>query len=440
MRFGALKYSVLFILALRPAGFSQNARVDSLKAVLREVKADTHRIVLLNEMCRYYAYHNPDTALILTREAFALARTDEKGGIIASTCMFAGISCNNLGKRDSAEFYFNRAILIAHRHKKTSIEAASYMGLGTCYNFWKKQDKALQNYLTSYNMYKTMGDSGRIAAVALGIGNVYSDLNNINKALEFFNLCLHYSEARNDKAYMAKCYNNIGNLFQKNKNYEKALAYYSRSMDIKKSLNDEHGIANTYLNFGNIYTYMGKIDLAKSFYQKARAAYSALGDSAEYMNTLAYLAECLLIEKNPNEALVLLEEAEGICRRNNYPTELAGIYSALTRIYILKGDTAMARKSLDNYTAAKDSLLYQDMNRRIAEMTAQFESDKQKQELTQKETELKSAKKLNTFYIISTIIFCILLVGLLMVILKLKKANRTLLENSKMPDKKNGRN
>lgn len=141
------------------SGNAQTPKVDSLKIALKTCKADSQNIKIRNELCKYYAYNNPDTAILLAKEAFKFARTDEYGGIIAGSCLYTGVSYNNKGNRDSAEFYFLRAIQIAHRHKKFNIEAASYMGLGTCYNFWKKQDKALQNYLTSYNLYKSMGDS-----------------------------------------------------------------------------------------------------------------------------------------------------------------------------------------------------------------------------------------------------------------------------------------
>lgn len=413
------------------AGFCQNAKIDSLKISLRKTTADTQKIKIRNELCKFYAYSKPDTALVLVRESFAMARTDESNGIIASTCMFAGISFNNLGNRDSAEFYFNRAIQIAHRHKKFNIEGASYMGLGTTYNFWKKQDKALKNYLKSYEIYKNLNDTGRMAAVSLGLGNVYSDLNNINKALEFFNLCLNYSEARKDSSYMARCYNNLGNLFQRNKNYPRALEYYSRSLDIKKALNEEHGIANTYLNYGNIYTLTGKIDLARFFYGKAKEGYLKLGDTAEYANTLNYIAEGLLRENKTQEALVNLKIVEGICLRNHYTADLAAVYGTLTKVYINLGDTANARKALENYTTTRDTIMSQDMNRQIAEMTAHFENDKQKQELALKEAELTSSKKLNQVYVICTIVFVVLLVVLLFALLKIKKANRLLQDGSR---------
>lgn len=413
---------VLFFVAHSVHG--QNPRIDSLKYALNNCKTDTQKIKIKNELCRFYAYNKPDTALVLIHENFKLARTDDQGGAIATTCMLAGVSFNNLGNRDSAEFYFNRAIQIAHRHKKTSLEAASYMGLGTCYNFWKKQDKALENYLTSYNMYRTLGDSGRVAAVALGLGNVYSDLNNIPKSLEFFNICLHYSEARKDSNYMARCYNNIGNLYLKNKDYEKALKFYTKSIDIKKALHDEHGIANSYLNFGNIYTSTNKIELAKTFYNKAKEGYAKIGDSAEYMNAISYLAECFLREKNPAAALKNLIEAEGICKRNHYSADLASIYGSLTRIYIQINDTANARKSLDNYTVAKDSVLSQDMNRRIAEMTAVLDNDKQKQEVIKKENELAEATKKNRLYFWLLIILSAISATSVLFVIRLKSKNK----------------
>lgn len=426
---------LLLALVFVVTGQAQTRKLDSLKLALKECRSDTQGIKIRNEMCKVLAYSVPDTALKLCWESIKLARAGDPNGLSATTCFFAGTSCNNLGKRDSAEFYFNRAIQIARRNKKPAIEAMSYMGLGTCYNFWKKQDKALQNYMTSYSLFRVLGDSDRMASVALGLGNVYSDLNNEKKALEFFNSALRFAKAKNNQGFMAKCYNNIGNLYQKNATYEKALEYYAKSVEIKKALGDEHGIANSYLNYGNIYTKTGKINLARFFYAKAKEGYAKIGDSAEYMNALNYIAECLMIEKKIPEALENLKTAEGICIRNHYTADLASIYGGMTRVYITLNDTGNAHRSFEKFSATKDSIISEDLNRQIAEMTAQFENDKQKQELALKETELAATKKVNTVYIIATIIFSILLVILLFVIFKFKKANRLLQESAREADK-----
>lgn len=430
-------FLALFSLLFPFAANAQAGRIDSLKEALTTAKNDTVKIYLRNELCRGYAYTKPDTSLILLRESFEIAAGKDFRGLMSITQMLTGITYNNLGNRDSAELYFKRAIENAHKYKRTFIEASSYLGLGTCYNFWRKQDKALQNYMTSYDLFRSMGDSVKLASAALGLGNVYSDLNDVNKSKEYFTIALNSATSRNDTKFMAKCYNNLGNLFQKNKKYEQALEYYSKSMDIKKLMNDEHGIANTYLNFGNIYTLTRKIDLAILFYGKAMDLYVKLGDTAEYMHALTYTAEGLLGENKTKEALSNLKKAEGICIRNHYYADLAGVYGALTKVYILKSDTANARMSLENYTAIKDSILTQDMQRRIAEMTAQFDNDKQRQELLLKEAELAASKKISVAYIIATAVVSIILVLLLLVIMKLRKANKLLQENARQNQKTN---
>ena len=166
-------------------------------------------------------------------------------------------------------------------------------------------------------------------------------------------------------------------------------------------------------------------------------SYLALGDSAQYRNSLISIAECLISEHNSKEALIYVKQAELISKRNNHTADLAGIYVLLTRIYILEGDTGNARISLDKYLTAKDSLLSLDMNKQIAEMTARYESDLQKQKITQQEMELVASKKLNIVYIITIAIFIVLSIFLLILFGKNKKAQRLLEEKNRLIEMKN---
>ena len=412
-------------------------KTDSLKLALKTCTVDSQKIKILNELGKQFAYKLPDSAISYLKLAKSLAGGDELNGICINTNFYFGLSYNTKASYDNAEYYFLKAIQQARKYKKINLEAAANLGLGTTYNFWKKQPKALESYLNALKLYKNISDSGRIAAVSLGLGNVYSDIENKEKALTYFNECLAISMARKDTSYISRCYNNIGNLYEKNKEYEKALEYFTKSLDLKKILKDEHGIANTYTNLANVYMLTNKQSLAKFFYNTAKDTYLSLGDSVQYKNTLLALAECFISEHNMKQALINVKEAEQICKRNKYNEDLAPVYVLLTRLYILKGDTANARISLDDYLAVKDSILSQDMNRQIAEMTARFESDIQKQKISLQEAELLASKKLNTVYILTTTIFILLVIFLLILIARNKKSQRLLAEQHKTTGIKN---
>jgi tetratricopeptide (TPR) repeat protein len=428
---------LVILLCLGFSGYGQRNKSDSLKTALKTCTVDTQKIKILNELGKLNTYKNPDTAISFLKTGLAIAGGNDYNGITINSYLFTGISYNTKGSYDSAEHYFLKAIQLAAKYKKTKLEASAYLGLGTCYNFWKKQPKALQSYQSSYKLYKSVNDSARIGAVSLGLGNVYSDIGNKEKALEFFTECLRISEARKDSGYIAKCFNNIGNLYEKNKEYEKALEYFTKSLDLKKILRDEHGIANTYTNLANVYILTDKRKLAKFFYTTAKESYLKLGDSAQYKNSLISIAECLMGEHNAKEALLNIKLAERICRKNNYIEDLTGIYAVLTRIYILLGDTGNARISLDKYLTAKDSLLSLDANKQIAEMTARYESDLQKQKINLQEAELIAGKKINRIYSITIFIFLVLIVFLLILYFKNRKAHLLLEEKNKHIEMKN---
>lgn len=419
------------------ANSQSRSKADSLNTAFKNCTVDTQKIKILTDIGRLYAYKKPDTTISILRSALALAGKNEYDGIVANTLLTMGISYNAKAGYDSAEYYFLKAIDQASKYKKVKSEAAAYLGLGTCYNYWKKQPKALESYFNSYKLYKTINDSGRIASVSLGLGNVYSDIGNKDKALEFFNECLRLSVARKDSGYIAKCYNNIGNLYEKNKEFEKALEYFTKSLELKKILKDAHGIANTYTNLANVYILTNKQSLAKFFYTSAKDTYLALGDSGQYKNSLISIAECQISEKDVKGALENAKKAEAICKRNNYTADLVGVYILLTRLYILKGDTANARISLDSYQVTRDSVQLQDVNKQIAEMTAKFESDLQKQKISLQEAELQLGKKLTIVYIITTIIFVLLIAFLLVVISRYRKTQRLLEEKNRAIEMKN---
>ena len=74
------QYSLFFILLLLLPVFSpgqNNKEIDSLKALLPKLPADTGKVVVLNLLSRYIVDIDPDKSIEYSKEAFAIAKNKD---------------------------------------------------------------------------------------------------------------------------------------------------------------------------------------------------------------------------------------------------------------------------------------------------------------------------------------------------------------------------
>ncbi len=228
-RAGVKKFAVLIFFLNSISSVAQNKFIDSLKVVLKTELQDSTKVKTLNTLASKLANVNPDTSIVLSRQALKIAEKislDKNESIAMKGKIGVGLSLNQLG------WY---AYIIADY--KTGLQ-----DLTRALSIWAEMEKNVDN-----ETEKRMVLNNKLSALA-NLGTIYSSQGDYPKALDYFFKALKIAEAFNltsdslsakqRKGRMASCFGNIGIVYYQSNKYEKAREYYMKALKIGEELKD----------------------------------------------------------------------------------------------------------------------------------------------------------------------------------------------------------
>ena len=182
-------------------------------------------------------------------------------------------------------------------------------------------------------------------------GNKYKYLGKLEEALDAYFKCLEAAKKINNLVFEGSAYGAIADVYSISNNHVNAMLYYNKAIATQRKSKDSVSLAQVILNAGDEYLNLNNYDSALLYFKESKIIsekinYSdgisySLGDiGMVYANNGKYQ----LAEKNINEAIRLLQEAE-----NYYP--ICVYLISMSDIYLQKGDIPSslnyAKRSLD---------------------------------------------------------------------------------------------
>ncbi len=279
--------------------------------------ADSLKINTLNRLGFELSSQNPDTSLILHREALSLSQkiiwplgTGNSYYSLARVNYFVG------GYSESRK-YFEMAI---EEYKTLKIESG--------------YDKIFIN--------------NKIAESLKNLGSVYLQSGKYPEALNYYLQALKIAEETGNPIIVAGSIENIGLVYKKVKNYVKAKEYYSKSLSLNESAKNEIGIADTYLRLGTLYSELDRNDSAKYYQLKALEIYERLNNKIGLIKVTANIGAIYNDEKDFHSALPYYFKG----------LKMAEEINDLENKAILLGNIGLAYFSLNNLVSAEKFLLH----------------------------------------------------------------------------------
>ena len=290
-------------------------------------------------------------------------------------------------KWDSAQFYFNEAILNNETHLNPEITIDAFRNIGNSLIRQHKLDEAKQpleqsiiyaeNYFGESNQYsiKAMNSLAVISSIngesqnaisyfeqivqiqmnldstkhtLLGklhnnIANNYSDINNFNKAIENFKTAIFYKEKAFGKGSdkLAITYNNIGTIYHDMGNHDEAIEYFKFALQYKNDTYDPSSLSKIYKNMALSLTKLNDLELAKSYILKA-IQLETIRESYTHLITLGNIYYAL---NNHNQAITTFNRSLFIIDslKIEDPSHYGNVMNHLGVIYLDKNDTTIAK-------------------------------------------------------------------------------------------------
>lgn len=426
---------IVFAIFFFANSFSQEAVVDSLQHVLKNSKDAIETASVLNELASAYQDFNPkllkeyaQKALVVSRQIdFALAE-----GTALLSLGNAGIIEGNYAEAllnfQNAQIVFEKELQgkSANELELKNGLARAYGSMGIVFSEQNSYAKALQNHLKAIKLYEETAQELKVAQVCNNIGVVYLSQHQEFKALYYFLKCFKIQEKNKRSSGITAT--NIAKIYLKQSNYPEALKYFVLAQKSFKKYPDTRGLGELLTHFGRYYQKQNKNVEAVSSFEKALNEFNKIDDKFGSSDTYYYLGAFYLDQKDYQKALQNTEKALELAKELELLELTQNSELALSAIYEKMGQTNESLKHLKLYVIAKDSLQSQENVRQMVQTEMNYEFDK-KESLLQKEQEKKEIVfeeqiKRHRLEIIFSILFVILLFGIVFLIynrLQLKK-------------------
>lgn len=271
--FNRIKVFLYVLFSLFISSFQAFAQQNEVEKISRELSAhknqDTTRVYLLNKLANSYHQIRPDSTVILSKEAYTLAKK--------------------------------------LNYKMGIADALNFWAIGSyIYSF---SDQALVKCREALALYRELGDIKKEAALLNNIAMIFNNQGDYKGALIYYELSLKKRTAINDSVGMAGSYNNIGNTYCDLGKYATALEYLFKGLNIREKLPDTSAIANSYTNIGTIYFLLAKYSLADKYNEIAFNWFKVLGNKNGIFQCNITSGGIQIEQKNYKSALVFYERA-----------------------------------------------------------------------------------------------------------------------------------
>lgn len=321
----------------------------------------------------------------------------------------------NLKKFSDAIDSYNHALEIAKEIEDYASEGLILYRISNTYYNINDVNKALEYAIKSANTYINNNIESNLADVYNFIGYIHQALRNNDLAQEYFEKALALYEKRNDIKGLTIALNNLGIIYNTNKDNNKAIEYYSKSLDYAKQLNDDEGISTAMNNIGMIYVELNQIEKGIDYYFQSLNYSIRLYDRYGYTNTFNNIAAAYLKAGNLKKAEEYVLKALPLAKKITEDAVIQESYQILAKIYAQRGQYDKAFECQGIQLAYNDSLYTQQRTSSILEMQTRFETEAKEKEiqLLKKDKEISALevdrhKILQKYLIISSILFLLL--------------------------------
>ena len=330
----------------------QNAKIDSLKAVLQHAISDTDKV---NTLVALAAMDGDSTEkkIQYANEAKILAeKINWTKGVFNANDQLANIYFARKNDYVTAGKFYQANVTISQDNKNIGNEAASIEQVATCYQNLGQHKKAIECYDKSLSLKPgpdmEMGILGNMGDAYISIGDFPHALSSYISSLKLLENTLASKKTvdHNDSTQKAALLLNISGIYMQMGQPDKAAENYNQVINISRAIKNKwievlalNGIANTYK--------------VRKDYTKAIETYTvSLNECIDIHNfrgqvtTLSELANVYVETGDLLKAMGFAKNALKLAEEHNYTDQLSAVYTTLGGVYLKRGEFPAAASFL----------------------------------------------------------------------------------------------
>jgi len=349
------------------------------------------------------------------KRAMEIAENLGREDLISREYYSIGINYISLGDLDEAEEYLNHAIEIDRKSQKRKQEAFCLSALGHVFKSRGDYDKAIECYMDALAINEELGSNSSIAHILNKIGSVYIRIRYYETAQEYYEKALEIRKELGNKRDIAGSLNNVGMIYQNLGEFDKAMNFYQQALEINREIGNKRWESYNLGNMGETFFAQDKYQHALDYFNQSLEIKEGIGDKMGVVKSLIKKGKVYIKLKKTDEAMAILKKGLTEAREIGLMSEIKNIYLLISDLYSMDGNNDSALVYYRQFSDVKDSILGQDKIKNINRMQTKYITDSKEKvieglnkEKALQESELKIARNIRTFFIITSILILLL--------------------------------
>lgn len=297
------------------------------------------------------------------------------------------------------------------------LENDSYLHNG--YFLKGSAEKLLGNLDEALNAFFKSGEAARKANSIKGEGNTYGAIADIYAASNnHANARLYYKKAisimreSNDSIALASHILNAGDEFLRTKMYDSALLHFKESEKIFLKVNYLTGKAYSLGNIGMVYANTGETNLAETNIIEAIRILEGLKNYYPICVYLISMCDIYLENGDERTAMEYAMRSLKLARQYGLKEQISDANLKLSELYERAGDIGAAYKYYKNYITYRDSVNNIKSVQNMADLRTDFEVSQKQVEVNLLSQQKKNQQIITIASVISSVLICLLAIGL----------------------------
>ena len=395
-------------------------------------QADSTRVKELVDLSAQLYPVNPDTAMIVAKDAIDLATQLDMKEDLGYAYKNMGLAYYVKGDYDEVMDYWTKSLEIFEEIDFKVGISNLQNNIGAVYQTKGDDPKALEYFLEAVKNAEAIPDTMRIASAYVNIGTVYANDNkNLDEALDAYQTALDmFRRIKYDRG-IATAAINIGEIYYKNDQPEEALDHLEESLVLFKKIGMDHSLSLMLL--GKTTQKMGQLQIAEEYF---RDAIKTSGENQTKMEQAkAYVAlGNLQVEKGIyNRAINNYNTALDVSKSTEVLREQKDAYEGLATSYAGLRDFKTAFEFQKLYESISDSIQDEQYVKQVGDLRFQFNTEQKEKEIELLNTQNELAQvqidrdaRAKQFLYITLGLFLAIIAGVIYQYLYIRKSNRKL--------------
>jgi signal transduction histidine kinase len=215
----------------------------------------------------------------------------------------------------------------------------------------------------------------------INMGAIYNEQKQLEASMSYFQKAFDMAQRLQLSAVAARCLNNLGYTALKMEDAARAEAYTAEALTFIRPLGHDYYLAFALRNRGDWLQLAGKPREALVFWEESASISERIGNTSLLMSCLNRLGKASLAIGNAPKAISLLEKNASLPQAGGFRSELAATFRLLAEAYGQQGNAPQAYQWQSRYLSLHDSLFDEEQHKQLNALQAQFEAERQEQEI-----------------------------------------------------------